>query len=346
MKKRHVTIPIFIPHLGCPHRCSFCNQWESSGAEKVPDSDYIKNRINRYLENIDTESTETEIAFFGGSFTGIKKELQEEFLIIAEKYLREGTVSGIRVSTRPDYINPESIKLLKKYNVRTVELGVQSFSNTVLVKTRRGHSAEDSVNAAKLLKKEGMNMVLQLMPGLPGDCRKTSIESAYRAAELTPNAVRIYPAVVLANTELEKIYREGSYSPLTLESAVETCSKMLKIFNHYGIPVIRTGLHPFSPEESESLISGPYHPAFGFLVKSRLKRDKIEECLTSILGDNPGSGKWILELPALCSEEYIGYRKENISYLKNKYKLDVLEYRIGKKQEGFLFIPPSHRTGG
>lgn len=336
--KKHVTIPIFIPHLGCSHRCSFCNQWKSSGAKKIPDSSAIRNRINSYLKNIDTRSTVTEIAFFGGSFTGIKRELQEEFLSTAEKYLRKGIISGIRVSTRPDYITPESIKLLKKYGVATIELGVQSFSNTVLRKSRRGHTAKDSENAAKLLKEEGINIVLQLMPGLPGDSREISIESSYRAAELKPMAIRIYPAVVLLNTELEKHYLEGSYTPLSLESAVDTCSKMLKIFNNYSIPVIRMGLHPFSPEETKSLISGPYHPAFGFLVKSRLKRNELDEHLGRIPGQNPGPGKLTLELPPLCAEEYIGHKKGNINYLKEKYNLEVLDYRIVKKRRRVNYI--------
>jgi radical SAM enzyme (TIGR01210 family) len=337
MKRKHVSIPIFIPHLGCPHRCSFCNQWSSSGAEKLPDSDYVKNRINSYLERIDAGSTDIEIAFFGGSFTGIGRDLQEKFLATAEKYLRRGNVCGIRASTRPDYIDPEGIQLLKKYGVSTIELGIQSFSDTVLERSRRGHTAKESVTAVKLLKKEGIDTVLQLMPGLPGDCRDISIESARKAAALTPHAVRIYPAVVLAQTELEKIYRKGIYTPLTLESAVETCSRMLKIFISHHIPVIRMGLHPFAPEDRDSLISGPYHPAFGFLVKSRLKRDEIEKCLIAKQGKKPGSGKWILELPERYSEEYIGHRKENISYLKEKYRLDCLEYRIVKNKETVSF---------
>ncbi len=328
MKQKHVTIPLFIPHLGCPHQCLFCNQWKSSGTEKLPDPDYVEKRIKRYLKSIDTESTRTEIAFFGGSFTGIKRELQEELLSKAVKYLQRGLVHNIRASTRPDYITPESIKLLKKYQVGTIELGVQSFSNSVLEKSGRGHTVEDSINAVKLLKDSGIETVIQLMPGLPGDSREISLDSAQRAADLLPMAVRIYPAVVLKDTKLEKKYLEGSYSPLTLESAVEICGSMLKIFNKQRIPVIRMGLHPFSPDESGSIISGPYHPAFGFLVKSRLKRDEIEEKLISILNNHSGSGKLILELPLLCSEEYIGHRKENIRYLKKKFNLETLEYRI------------------
>ncbi len=328
MKQKHVTIPIFIPHLGCPHQCSFCNQWKSSGTDKLPDPDYLEKRINRYLESVDTGSTKTEIAFFGGSFTGIKRELQEELLSRAVKYLQRGLVHNIRASTRPDYITPESIKLLKKYQVGTIELGVQSFSNSVLGKSGRGHTAEDSINAVKLLKDNGIETVIQLMPGLPGDSSKISLESAQKAADLFPGAVRIYPAVVLKDTKLEKAYLEGSYSPLTIESAVEICGRMLKIFNKQRIPVIRIGLHPFSPDESGSIISGPYHPAFGFLVKSRLKRDEIKEKLISMLNDNPGSRKLVLELPLLCSEEYIGHRKENIRHLKEKFNLETLEYRI------------------
>jgi histone acetyltransferase (RNA polymerase elongator complex component) len=338
MNKNHITIPVFIPHLGCPHRCSFCNQWSSSGTVTPPDTGSMNSIIDKYLEGIKPESTEVEIAFFGGSFTGIDEKLQEEYLSAADRYLNEGLISGIRASTRPDYINKDKIKLLKRYNVKTIELGVQSFNDKILEKSERGHTADESIAAVKILKDHGFKTVIQLMPGLPGDSMEISLESAEITARLKPDAVRSYPAVVLKNTGLEKLYLEGKFHPLSIDSAVETCKEMLEIFGTHNIPVIRIGLHPFAPEDIKSIVDGPYHPAFGFLVKSRLKRDRMERCIKNVLVNNPGSGNLMIEIPGINPEEYVGHRKDNISYLKTKYKLENLEYRIGSSSGNLLSV--------
>jgi histone acetyltransferase (RNA polymerase elongator complex component) len=322
MPKKQVTIPIFIPHLGCPHRCVFCNQWESSGERKVPDADSIREKIELYLSTIPDSVERIEVAFFGGSFTGIEPEKQEEFLGVPYRLKKDGCIQGIRLSTRPDCIDEEKLRLLKNLEVETVELGVQSFSERVLAASRRGHTVNDTYKAIDLLKREGFKLVIQLMPGLPEDSIDSSIRSTEIAASLKPASVRIYPTVVLEKTRLAEMYRARQYRALSLEEAIELCKEMLLIFSNQGIPVIRMGLHPFSDNEKENIIAGPYHPAFGFLVKSRVKRDIIEKRISEALSDSDFNSRETLEMviPEMEREEFIGYKRENLTYLRDKYR--------------------------
>ncbi len=322
MPKKQVTIPIFIPHLGCPHRCVFCNQWESSGERKVPTADSIGEKIELYLSTIPDSVERIEVAFFGGSFTGIDTEKQEEFLSVPYRLKKDGCIQGIRLSTRPDCIDEEKLQLLKNLEVETVELGVQSFSDSVLAASRRGHTVGDTYKAIDLLKREGFKLVIQLMPGLPEDSTDSSIRSAKIAASLKPASVRIYPTVVLEKTRLAEMYRAGQYRALSLEEAIELCKEMLLIFSNQGIPVIRMGLHPFSDNEKENIITGPYHPAFGFLVKSRVKRDIMEKRVSEALNDSDFNSRETLEMvvPEIEREEFIGYKRENLTYLRDKYR--------------------------
>ncbi len=186
MSKKHITIPIFIPHMGCPFRCIFCNQRHSSGARSLPGKTEIFNRVRNFIKNIPRTVEHIEIAFFGGSFTGIDPALQEDLLSAANFFLGTGRIKGIRLSTRPDYIDAEKLTLLKKYNVSTIELGVQSFSDSVLEASGRGHSRDDSLRAIEIIKKSGFNCVIQLMPGFPRDSREKSIRSALTASEMKP----------------------------------------------------------------------------------------------------------------------------------------------------------------
>jgi histone acetyltransferase (RNA polymerase elongator complex component) len=321
MPKKQVTIPIFVPHLGCPHRCVFCNQWESSGERKVPDADSIREKIELYLSTIPDSVERIEVAFFGGSFTGIEPEKQEEFLSVPYRFKKAGSIQAIRLSTRPDYIDEEELRLLKNLEVETVELGVQSFSDRVLSASGRGHRVVDTHRAIDMLTREGFKLVIQLMPGLPEDSIDSSIRSAEIAASLKPASVRIYPTVVLEKTRLAEMYRAGQYSPLSLEEAIEICKEMLLIFSNRGIPVIRMGLHPFSDNEKENIIAGPYHPAFGFLVKSRVKREIMENRISEALNDSDFNSSGLLELviPEVEREEFIGYKRENLTYLRDKY---------------------------
>ncbi len=331
MPKKQVTIPIFIPHLGCRHKCCFCNQGHTGGSAGNLDAEYIKNKIDTHLMNIPSSVERIETAFFGGSFTGIDMAIQEKILAPVHEYLIKGRIHGIRVSTRPDYITPQKLDLLKKYGVYMVELGVQSFSAEVLNASKRGHGPEDIFNAVELLKKYGFSFILQLMPGLPGDSEERSLKSAAAAALLAPAGVRIYPAVVVRDTELMDLYGKGLYTPLSMEEAVELCRKIHGIMAERNIPVIRTGLHPVDGKELHNIIAGPYHPSFGFFVKSRIKRAAMESFLDRYFSSPEGitMKPVTIVIPWEQKEEYIGYRHGNIEYLKGKYPF-LSGYRIEK----------------
>jgi len=329
MAKKQITIPVFVPHMGCPHRCAFCNQWKTSGAERIPHGRLIQEQVERYASSIKKSVTRIELAFFGGSFTGISEEKQTELLEAVLPFRKSGCIHAIRLSTRPDYIDENKLSLLARFGVTTVELGAQSFSDDVLSASLRGHSAEDTVRAARLIREKGFDLVIQLMPGLPLDTRELSVFSAQKAVELNPSSVRIYPTVVMAGTELARLFSSGNYSPLSLEEAIGTCKEMYLIFKNSGIPVIRMGLHPLGPGEQADILAGPYHPAFGFLVKSRVKRDELAGLIGEHVRYATPAGIH-LSIPVRDSEEYIGHRKDNILYLKEHFGLEKLEYRIEK----------------
>lgn len=330
--KRQVTIPVFIPHLGCPCRCVACSQWSATGAPHTPTPLDVRKKIEEYLPRIKKSVTRVEAAFFGGSFTALSLNTQRDFLSAVKPYLDKGLIGGIRLSTRPDSITKEILALLRNFGVRTVELGAQSFSDDVLLASGRGHKASDTIKAAVLLKKYGFDSVIQLMPGLPLDTKEKSLASAKAAAELAPKAVRIYPTVVMKGTVLEKLYKEGRYKPLFLQEAVELVKEIYAIFKEKDIDVIRMGIHPLSPKERSSAIAGPYHEAFGFLVKAALRRDETEAEIARIIEPFLGGGKKlpdiVLNIPAAKSGEYIGSSRENISYLKKRFYPCKLKYEI------------------
>lgn len=327
MPKKHITIPVFIPHYGCPHHCVFCNQWRVTGikAEVKPES--VHEIINKYLSSVPESVEKVELAFFGGSFTAIPAGEQERFLSAVKPYVDRGIIDSIRLSTRPDYIDQARLEFLKDYGVKTVELGVQSFSDEILKASGRGHDSSHTTAALSMLRYNGFRTGVQLMPGLPGDTFATSVMSASRAIELMPDDVRIYPAVVLKDTMLEKMYYEKRFIPLTVEEAVELCAVMYGMFNEKGINVIRMGLHPMEPGGGH-VIAGPYHEALGFMVKSRYRRGILESVIRAE-AENAGRVKKIyLIIPENLKEEFIGMKKENILYLKKKFNLHDIKYRF------------------
>ena len=212
--KKQLVIPVFIPHLGCPNDCSFCNQKSISGKSKMPTKEEVTQIIESYLENVKEEKTYIEIAFFGGSFTGIEIEKQKEYLEIANEYIKDKKINGIRISTRPDYINKDILKMLKKYNVRTIELGVQSTNDYILKRCDRGHTFEDVKNASKLIRRYMFRLGHQMMVGLPESTKLDEIRTAKDLIKLKPKIVRIYPVLVIKDTELENEYNRGEYEPL------------------------------------------------------------------------------------------------------------------------------------
>lgn len=325
MKKNYI-IPIFVPHLGCPNDCTFCNQKKISGQKKNITKQDVKNIIEYYLENFKDTEKKVEVAFFGGSFTGIQKEIQEELLSAAYEYIKAGKVDSIRISTRPDYIDKDILKLLKMYNVKTIELGVQSTNDFILNKCKRGHSFEDVKKASKLIRKNKFKLGHQMMVGLPDSTQKDEIQTARDLIKLRPKIVRIYPVLVIKDTKLEEEYVNGEYQPNTLEQAIDTCSVLLKMFEKKKIDVIRVGLQSTdeicNPEnESSQVIAGPYHPAFRQLVESRIY---YGEFLKKIKSLNNKVRKIRVQVNGKNINNFVGHKRENINKIKDVYNVDVV----------------------
>jgi histone acetyltransferase (RNA polymerase elongator complex component) len=327
MKARHVIIPIFVPHKGCPHDCIFCSQKKISGQMEEMTSDQIPQIIEKHLDTIHPAS-KVEIAFYGGSFTAIDKTVQEGFLKAAAPYLSTGKVSEIRLSTRPDNINDEILTLLKTYGVGTIELGVQSLDNAVLRASYRGHDASSVYSAASLIKERGFHLGIQTMTGLPGDTRKKCLETAKKVISMSPEIVRIYPVLVIKGTELERLYRKGEYIPQTLEEAIGLCAELLELYEASRINVIRIGLQSNESisEGPESEVSaGPVHPAFRQLVESKRMLQRLDAMIEAqgLAG--------VSELQIFTGTEnvsnIIGQKKSNLEYLKRKFSIKNIKVK-------------------
>lgn len=281
--KKHAIIPLFIPHMGCPHDCVFCNQNTITASDSIMDSARVVQLMETRLTDLEKLDLETvEAAFFGGSFTGLPLELQMELLETVLPYKQLGRIQKIRLSTRPDYINREVLKMLRSYSVDIIELGVQSFDNQVLSLSNRGHNAEQTFDACKLVKECGFTLGIQLMVGLPGDSKETAIQSAQIAVEIRPDFVRIYPTVVLEGSQLAEMFRHGKYVPLQTAEAVEIAKEMVRIFDLENIPVIRLGLKSTDNICTAKDLAGAYHPAFRQLVEGALAFDDVEAQLRII----------------------------------------------------------------
>ncbi len=277
MKKRHYNIPIFIPELACPFQCIYCNQQKISGRLKIPSEDEIIKIIKEHLETIPVKDSEVELAFFGGNFTGIGVDAQRSLLNLVKPYLKTGRIEGIRLSTRPDYINEDILKMLEDYGVRTIEIGAQSMDNKVLGLSKRGHTAKDTEKAAEMVLKNGFSLGLQMMIGLPGDTLKSALFTANRIVELGADNTRIYPTLVIRDTVLEKMFRDGRFQPLSLEEAVLWSKELLLIFEKAGVRVIKLGLHPSEGLLSgEELVAGPFHQSFRELVLTEIWNDILK----------------------------------------------------------------------
>lgn len=324
MSEKYI-IPIFVPHLGCPNNCTFCNQKSISGQMKNITEDEVRETIETFLKSFKDETIEREIAFFGGSFTGIETEIQEKLLAIAYEYIEEKKVKSIRVSTRPDYIDKEKLKLLKKYGVKTIELGVQSTNDYILKQSKRGHTFEDVKKASKLIRKYGFTLGHQMMIGLPESTRLDELNTAKDLAKLKPKIVRLYPVLVIKNTELEKSYLNGEYEPLTITQAVETCKELTNFFEKKKIKVIRVGLQNTdlisNPDNIGSeVVAGPYHEAFGQLVQDSIWYDNI---VNKIKKFNTKVIEAQIEVNPVDVNNSIGHKKENLKKLKDTYDLEL-----------------------
>ena len=267
MSARASIIPVFIPHWGCPHACVFCNQRRISGVKHPADAETVRAEVER-ARTVLPKGERAELAFYGGSFTAIPAEQQEALLSAAKAYLDEGVLSSIRLSTRPDAIDADVLTRLHRYGVETIELGAQSLCDEVLQCAHRGHTAADVENASRLIRTSGFQLILQMMTGLPGDSPERSIRTAEKIIPLKPDGVRIYPTVIVRDTELYDRWRAGEYREHTVEDAVALCARLLPLFEKAGIPVIRLGLNPTEELSGGAAVAGAYHPALGELVRT------------------------------------------------------------------------------
>ena len=325
MKKEYI-IPIFVPHLGCPHQCTFCNQKNISGQAKQVTAKEVKETIEYYLKNFQDNHKYVEVAFFGGSFTGIDVNTQNELLEAVNEYIDLGKVKSISISTRPDYIDKQTLKRLKKYHVKTIELGVQSTNDYILAKCRRGHTFEDVKNASKLIRRHGFVLGHQMMIGLPESTKLDEYNTAKDLIKLKPKIVRIYPVLVIKDTPLAEEYEKGEYVPLTLEQAVERSKEVVALFQKAKVTVIRIGLQ--NTEEisdpnlaTSQVLAGPYHPAFRQLVESSMWYDEI-------VGKIKTFNTKVMKVKITANPEninsIIGHKKENVLKLKEFYDVDVI----------------------
>ena len=325
MKKEYI-IPIFVPHLGCPNACVFCNQTKITGKQTQVTAKDVEETIEDYLKSFKNKESKVEVAFFGGSFTAIEEEKQIELLEAAFKYVEKGQVDSIRISTRPDAIDKHILKRLKKYKVKTIELGVQSSNNYVLARAKRGHNFEDVKKASKLIRFYGFTLGHQMMVGLPESTALDEVNTARDLIKLKPKIVRIYPVLVIKNTKLEEDYKNGDYDALSVIQAVERCSEIADLFNKHKVNIIRIGLQNTDEitdpnNENSEVVAGPYHPAFRQLVEGRLWYDaivsEIKKCNTKVK---------VVEIKANPEDvnNIIGHKKENINKLSDLYDVEVI----------------------
>ena len=326
----HSNISIFVPHKGCPNQCSFCNQKSIASTSFVPDGDFVQRECTTALERFKGDVSCAQIAFFGGSFTAIDRDLMVELLESANGYIGKGKFESIRISTRPDCINQEILDVLKRYNVRSIELGAQSMNENTLAINRRGHSVEDVINASRLIKENGFELGLQMMVGLYGDNQKDAFATAEKIASLNPDTVRIYPTIVIKDTYLAELYTLGKYLPLNLDEAVDICAKLLDFFESKNINVIRLGLHDSETLKSD-MLAGPYHPAFRELCESKRLLQKLQRQLFEL----PRGSYKVAVSPSMVSK-FVGQKKMNLIELsKSGYDIRVC---ADEKIQGNKFI--------
>lgn len=322
-KNTHVNIPVFIPHLGCPNMCVFCNQRTISGVcSFIPEN--ARSIIEEVLSDIRGSGKTAEIAFFGGSFTGIDRGLMISLLDLAEEYVRKNEVCGIRMSTRPDYINKEIISILKNYTVSAVELGIQSFSEKVLLETKRGHSSEDSEKAIKMLTENGFPVVGQMMIGLPESTAEDEVSCAEKICALGASAARIYPTIVFRDTELYDMTLRGAYKPLSVEEAVERSADVLEVFEKNSVKCIRIGLCDAENLHScSTYFAGPNHPSLGELVYGELYYRTL---ITALEANKPQSDSVTFFVPRGDISMAIGNKSRNKKRILDKYGLKKIKF--------------------
>ena len=333
MSARECVIPVFVPHLGCRHECVFCNQRRISGSEKAATAATVKQAIEQSAA-LPRSGAKRQLAFYGGSFTAIEPERQEELLGAAAEAIGKGEIDAIRLSTRPDAIDETVLARLKRFGVEMVELGAQSMDGEVLRLSGRGHTAEDVVRSSEAVKAAGFRLILQMMTGLPGDSAEKDIETAKKLIALRPDGVRIYPTVIVRDTALYDLWRAGEYREHTVEDAVAVCAQLMPLFEEANIPVIRLGLNPTEELSQGAAVAGAYHPALGELVRSRILLEKARALLA---GTEPGS-RVTLGVNAAELSQMIGQKRQNVRALSRALALEELRIRSCKAERGEIVL--------
>ena len=322
MSARASILPVFVPHWGCPHACVFCNQRSITGQRESVNAAVVKQAIESAAAFL-PRGEKRQLAFYGGSFTAIPAEEQEALLKAAQPYLQTGVLSSIRLSTRPDAIDPETLARLKRYGVETIELGAQSMDAEVLRLSGRGHTAQDVERASRLIREAGFSLILQMMTGLPGDTPEKDQETARRLIACRPDGVRIYPTVIVRGTALYELWCAGQYREHTVEDAVEICARLLPLFEEAGIDVLRVGLNPTEELSGGEAAGGAYHPALGELVRSRVYRNRAEALLKGI---RPGS-RVTLTVGRGKTSQLTGQHRRNLLWLQERFALRELRVK-------------------
>jgi histone acetyltransferase (RNA polymerase elongator complex component) len=336
-KKRHFTIPVFIPMEACPFHCIFCDQNRITGKMTVPSLKDVINILHQHLTTLPEKNAEIEVGFFGGTFTGLPPVKQRAWLDAILPFIENGRIHGIRLSTRPDFISREVLDLLSEYQVKTIELGVQSIDNEVLKRSGRGHTSYDTESASKMILSAGFSLGLQMMIGLPGDTREKSIATAKKIVELGASEARIYPVIVIKGTLLEELFQEGKYIPLELEEAIETTKNVMRIFDESDVRIIRIGLHP-----SEGLlnrndyVAGPFHPSFRELVMTSVWTDRF----AGLLNEKSGSTIEIRVNPADLHHA-IGYSGKNRKLFEKHFR--TVKFRTDPEVKEKTFYADNRR---
>lgn len=341
---KYYNIPIFVPHKGCPYDCIFCNQKRITGSSDEINETVINNTIKEYLKTLPRNDSKNriEVAFFGGSFTGIDTDVQKRFLSTAYNYVINGDIYGIRISTRPDYINKEILDMLSSYGVTTIELGVQSLDEDVLRIANRGHTKYDVYKAVELIKTYDFSLGLQMMTELPGDTDDKAINTADEIISLRPDFVRIYPTLVIRDTKLHEMYENGTYTTRSVDDAAELCKELLKKFNKANIKVIRIALQTtdeISP--NGSIVSGPYDAQFREIVESKLFYENISKKLEKLEFKSP-----VIYVNNKDISKAIGQKRINIIKLSEKIGVNVVIKSSDKISCGDFIITDGQESEG
>ncbi len=332
---KHANIPVFVPHLGCPNDCVFCNQRKITGQDSFCIED-ARRSIEETVASLGEASKNAEIAFFGGSFTGIDRALMISLLDMAKEFCDRGIASGIRMSTRPDYIDSEILSILSTYPVKTIELGIQSLSDKVLFASKRGHTASDSIRAMKAVKSAGFALIGQMMVGLPFSALDDEIDTLKGICDSGADGIRIYPTAVFASTELHEMMKDSRYLPLSVEDAVSRTAELLCIAHDRNMPVIRVGLCETDSLHSESgIVAGAFHPAIGEMCMSefffRLFTRRLDPC------ESLSGKKAVICVAKNMLSKAIGQKRINIIKLKDKYSLSEIKIHEDPNLSGYEF---------